>query len=70
MLTSGWSNAEIGSRLWISPRTVGTYVEADPREAQRADRAAAAARAVAEGLIVPLEALADDRAAADRRRAP
>ncbi len=69
MLTSGWSNAEIGSRLWISPRTVGTYVEAVLAKLSVPTRAAAAARAVAEGLIVPLEALADDRSAADRRRA-
>ena len=37
MLTSGWSNAEIGSRLWISPRTVGTYVETVLAKLERAD---------------------------------
>ncbi len=56
MLTSGWSNAEIGSRLWISPRTVGTYVEQVLGKLGVPTRAAAAARAVADGLIVPLEA--------------
>jgi DNA-binding CsgD family transcriptional regulator len=72
MLTSGWSNAEIGSRLWISPRTVGTYVEGILAKLSVPTRAAAAARAVVEGLIVPLEALADEssaRSAAERRRA-
>lgn len=70
MLTSGWSNAEIGSRLWISPRTVGTYVEAVLAKLCVPTRAAAAARAVAEGLIVPLDAFADERPAVDRRRTP
>lgn len=60
MLTSGWSNAEIGSRLWISPRTVGTYVESLLSKLEVPTRAAAAARAVVEGLIVPLEALIDE----------
>jgi DNA-binding CsgD family transcriptional regulator len=63
MLTSGWSNAEIGSRLWISPRTVGTYVEGVLAKLDVPTRAAAAARAVAEGLIVPLEALVDEATA-------
>jgi len=67
MLTSGWSNAEIGSRLWISPRTVGTYVESVLAKLDVPTRAAAAARAVADGMIVPLEAFADDAAG---KRAP
>ena len=67
MLTSGWSNAEIGSRLWISPRTVGTYVESVLAKLGVPTRAAAAARAVADGMIVPLEALADEAAS---KRAP
>jgi DNA-binding CsgD family transcriptional regulator len=68
MITSGWSNAEIGSRLWISPRTVGTYVESLLAKLEVPTRAAAAARSVAEGLIVPLEALADEMTS--RGRAP
>jgi DNA-binding CsgD family transcriptional regulator len=67
MLTSGWSNAEIGSRLWISPRTVGTYVESVLAKLDVPTRAAAAARAVADGLIVPLEAFGDEAAS---KRAP
>ena len=67
MLTSGWSNAEIGSRLWISPRTVGTYVESVLAKLDVPTRAAAAARAVADGMIVPLEAFTDDAAG---KRAP
>jgi len=66
MLTSGWSNAEIGARLWISPRTVGTYVEAVLEKLDVPTRAAASARAVADGLIVPLEAFSDDAAGAGR----
>ena len=57
MVTAGWSNGEIGARLSISPRTVGTYVEQILLKLSVPTRAAAAARAVAEGLIVPLEAL-------------
>jgi DNA-binding CsgD family transcriptional regulator len=57
MVTAGWSNGEIGARLSISPRTVGTYVEQILVKLAVPTRAAAAARAVAEGLIVPLEAL-------------
>ncbi len=57
MVTAGWSNGEIGARLSISPRTVGTYVEQILLKLAVPTRAAAAARAVAEGLIVPLEAL-------------
>jgi len=60
MVTSGWSNGEIGARLSISPRTVGTYVEQILGKLGVPTRAAAAARAVAEGLIVPLEALLPD----------
>ena len=67
MLTSGRSNAEIGSRLWISPRTVGTYVESAPAKLDAPTGAAAAARAVADGMIVPLEAFTDDAAG---KRAP
>jgi len=63
MLTSGWSNAEIGARLWISPRTVGTYVEAVLEKLDVPTRAAAAARAVADGLIVPLDAFSDEQQA-------
>ena len=57
MVTAGWSNGEIGARLSISPRTVGTYVEQILLKLAVPTRAAAAARAVAEGLMVPLEAL-------------
>jgi DNA-binding CsgD family transcriptional regulator len=60
MVTSGWSNGEIGARLSISPRTVATYVEQILGKLAVPTRAAAAARAVAEGLIVPLEALQPD----------
>ena len=62
MVTAGWSNGEIGARLSISPRTVGTYVEQILVKLSVPTRAAAAARAVAEGLIVPLEALGPLRA--------
>lgn len=54
MLTLGWSNGEIGTRLWISPRTVGTHVEQILAKLEAPTRAAAAARAVADGLTVPL----------------
>ena len=63
MLTSGWSNAEIGNRIWISPRTVATYVERILEKLSVPTRAAAAARAVAEGLIIPLEPKSDDHKA-------
>ena len=57
LLTAGWSNAAIGSHLWISPRTVATYVEQVLSKLGVPTRAAAAARAIAEGLVVPLAAL-------------
>ncbi len=57
MVTMGWSNVEIGARLWLSRRTVGAHIERVLCKLDAPTRAAAAARAVASGLIIPLDAL-------------
>ena len=51
-LDNGLSNLEIGAALQISSRTVGTHIEHILDKLGAPNRAAAAARAITEGLIL------------------
>jgi DNA-binding CsgD family transcriptional regulator len=54
MVADGKSNPQIAGALWVTPRTVRAHVERILEKLAVPTRAAAAARAVAEGLVLPV----------------
>lgn len=58
LLVDGSSNEEIASRLWISPRTVRAHVEHVLAKLNVPTRAAAASRAMENGLLLSPEVIA------------
>jgi DNA-binding CsgD family transcriptional regulator len=58
LLVDGSSNEEIAGRLWISPRTVRAHVEHVLAKLDVPTRAAAASRAMEDGLLLSPEVLA------------
>lgn len=53
MIADGKSNPQIAGALWVTPRTVRAHVERILEKLEVPTRAAAAAQAVSEGLILP-----------------
>lgn len=58
LLVDGSSNEEIAGRLWISPRTVRAHVEHVLVKLDVPTRAAAASRAMEDGLLLSPEVIA------------
>jgi DNA-binding CsgD family transcriptional regulator len=58
LLVDGSSNEEIAARLWISPRTVRAHVEHVLAKLDVPTRAAAASRAMEDGLLLSPEVIA------------